>query len=95
MKFIFSGTMLRFVDYAREVEIAEPSFQLALEKLVSRNPPLQPVLLDGEGNLRRTHQMFLNGECMDTRYYSDTQARDELAMQADDSVYILTAIAGG
>lgn len=95
MKFIFSGTMLRFVDYAREVEIPEPDFQRALQELLSRNPPLQPVLLDGEGNLRRTHQMFLNGECMDTRYYSDTRARGELAMEPDDSVYILTAIAGG
>ena len=95
MKFAFSGTMLRFVDYAKEVEISEPNFQLALETLVSRNPPLQSVLLDGEGNLRRTHQMFLNGESMDARYYSDTQARGELAMQPGDSVYILTAIAGG
>jgi sulfur-carrier protein len=95
MKFTFSGTMLRFVEYAKEVEISEPTFQRALEALVSRNPQLQSVLLDGEGNLRRTHQMFLNGQSMDPRYYADTQARGELAMQPDDSVYILTAIAGG
>ena len=95
MKFTFSGTMLRFVEYAKEVEIPEPNFQLALEALLSRHPQLQSVLLDGEGSLRRTHQMFLNGESMDARYYSDAKARGDLAMQPDDSVYILTAIAGG
>lgn len=95
MKFIFSGVMLRFVDYAKEVEISEPNFQLALTELISRNPGLQSVLLDGEGNLRRTHQMFLNGESMDARYYCDAEARGELAMQSDDSIYFLTAIAGG
>ena len=95
MKFIFSGTMLRFVDFAPEVEISEPSLELALRTLVSQHPLLGSVLLDGEGNVRRTHQMFLNGELMDVRYYSDNRARGELAMQRGDSVYFLTAIAGG
>jgi sulfur-carrier protein len=95
MKFMFSGTMLRFVDYESEVEISEPNFELALNALLNKAPALQNVLLDGEKNLRRTHQMFLNGESMEARYYSDRQARSTLPMQPNDSVYFLTAIAGG
>ena len=95
MKFMFSGTMLRFVDYEPEVEISEPNFELALNALLAKAPALQNVLLDGEKNLRRTHQMFLNGESMEARYYSDRQARSALPMQPNDSVYFLTAIAGG
>jgi sulfur-carrier protein len=93
--FIFSGTMLRFVDFAREVEIPEPNLERALTALLDQRPELRPVLLDGAGNLRRSHQMFLNGESMDPRYYSDARARAELATEPDDSVYFLTAIAGG
>ena len=39
--------------------------------------------------------MFLNGESMKRCYYSDAQARIELPVQPGDSVYVLTAIAGG
>lgn len=95
MKFVFSGTMLRFVDFAREVDIAEPNLERALGALLDQRPGLRPVLLDAAGNLRRSHQMFLNGESMDPRYYSDAGARADLATGADDSVYFLTAIAGG
>jgi len=95
VKFIFSGTMLRFVDFAREVDIPEPNLERALAALLDQRPDLRPVLLDGAGNLRRSHQMFLNGESMHPRYYSDSRARAEVATAADDSVYFLTAIAGG
>lgn len=95
MKFQFSGTMLRFVDFAREVDIAEPNLERALAALLDQRPGLRPVLLDAAGNLRRSHQMFLNGESMDPCYYSDPDARAALATGADDQVYFLTAIAGG
>lgn len=93
--FVFNGLMLRFVDFAREVEIAAPNFEQALQGLLSRHPKLVPVLLDGEGQVRRTHQLFLNGENMERRYYSDPRARSELPIHPGDSVYVLTAIAGG
>jgi sulfur-carrier protein len=95
MKFMFSGTMLRFVDFAKEIEVAEPNLELALRTLLARRPQLKPVLLDGEGNLRRSHQMFLNGETMAAHYYRDPAARSEVALDSGDSVYFLTAIAGG
>jgi hypothetical protein len=95
VKFIFNGIMLRFVDFTKEVEIAAPNFELALRGLLERFPRLAPVLLDGEGRVRRTHQMFLNGESMAPLYYRDAQARSELAIQPGDSVFVLTAVAGG
>jgi hypothetical protein len=95
MKFMFSGVMLRFVDFSKAIEVSEPNLELALKTLLARWPQLGPVLLDGEGRLRRSHQMFLNGESVEARYYSDPQARSQLAMGPDDSVYFLTAIAGG
>lgn len=95
MTFVFSGTMLRFVDFARQVEIPEPNLERALAALLAQRPRLRPVLLDSAGNLRRSHQMFLNGESMHPRYYSDPQARAAVATEPADSVYFLTAIAGG
>lgn len=95
MKFVFSGPMLRFVDFSKEIEISEPNLELALRALLAKRPLLGPVLLDGEGNLRRTHQMFVNGEAADARLYSDSQARGRLALRPEDTVYFLTAIAGG
>jgi hypothetical protein len=95
MKFMFSGTMLRFVEYAREIEVPEPNLEQALQTLLTRVPALASVLVDGQKNIRRTHQMFLNGESIDSRYYGDAEARTTLPMQPGDSVYFLTAIAGG
>jgi hypothetical protein len=95
VKFVFSGTMLRFVDFAREVDIPEPNLERALAALLAQRPGLRPVLLDGAGNVRRSHQMFLNGESMHPRYYSDGLARAALPTEPADSVYFLTAIAGG
>src|SRR5207249_1908511 len=68
IKFVFNGLMLRFVDFAKEIEIAAPNFEHALWVLLERYPRLAPVLLDGQGGVRRTHQMFLNGESMASRY---------------------------
>ena len=95
IKFIFNGLMLRFVDFAKEIEIAAPNLELALRTLLERYPRLVPVLLDGDGRVRRTHQMFLNGEQLTRAYYSDAQVRSEHAIRPGDSIYVLTAVAGG
>lgn len=95
MKFMFSGTMLRFVNFDREIDIPEPNLELALQRLLDERPALRPVLLDGLGNLRRSHQMFLNGQTVPNDFYSDRQVRGAQDVQAEDTVYFLTAIAGG
>lgn len=95
MKFVFSGTMLRFVDYNSELEISGPNFQLALDSLFKEKPALRNVLFDGPKHLRRTHQVFLNGESMALKYYRDEGARRDLEVSKKDTVYFMTAIAGG
>ncbi len=95
MTFVFSGTMLRFVDYDKEVEIAGQDLQSALDGLLVKKPALSNVLLDGTTQLRRTHQVFLNGESLDPAYYSDETLRRALPVSDHDTVYFLTAIAGG
>jgi hypothetical protein len=95
MTFMFSGPLLRFVDFAKTIEISAPNLELALRELLAQRPQLGPVLLDGEGNLRRSHQMFFNGEAVERNYYSDQEVRSQLVLGPGDSVFFLTAIAGG
>lgn len=93
--FVFNGLMLRFTDFTKEVEIAATNFEQALKDLLARFPRLAPVLLDGAGRVRRTHQMFLNGEKVESGCYGDEQARSQVEMRTGDSIYVLTAVAGG
>ncbi len=95
MTFTFSGPMLRFVDYAKNVEVQASDLESALQELFSAHDQLRSVLLDSERNLRRTHQMFLNGELLESFYYTNVEKRRNLALTNNDSVYFLTAIAGG
>jgi molybdopterin converting factor small subunit len=89
VKFRFSGTLLRFVDYRKEVAIdGAPNVGLALQNLVATYPALTGVLYDAESNVRRTHRMFLNGESLDPEH-------TDQALGDGDTIEILTAIAGG
>ena len=88
MTFRFSGTLMRFVDFEREREIAAPTVAAALDALVAEFPALRNVLYTASGSLRTTHRLFLNGEQL---------MPDEIdrPVSKDDTVEILTAIAGG
>jgi molybdopterin converting factor small subunit len=57
-------------------------------ELVTCMPSLRPVLLDGAGQFRKVHRLFVN---------QDQLRNDELSrpVGAGDEVMILTAIAGG
>ena len=88
MRFSFSGTLMRFVDFQREHAFEATTLAGALEALVAAYPQLRPVLYSSSGALRPTHRLFLNGE----QVLSDELARP---VGAADTVEILTAIAGG
>jgi molybdopterin synthase sulfur carrier subunit len=88
MNFRFSGALLRFVDYERTVQVEADALGPALHRLEERHPQLRAVLRDGEGNVRRTHRIFLNGEQVGS-------ADPELPLKETDEVEVLTAIAGG
>jgi hypothetical protein len=92
MKVVFSGTLLRFVNYAKEVEFAAESLHECIDQLGTRFPSLKPVLLNGDGRVRDTHQLFLNGEQVAS---ADTSDAAGFRLQGSDTLLILTAIAGG
>jgi hypothetical protein len=93
MKVVLSGALLRFADYAKEVDIPAPTFAECVNQLTVKYPQLKPVLLDGDGGVRLTHQLFLNGEQL-TR---EQRALDAAPVPVADSdtLFILTAVAGG
>lgn len=88
MTFRFSGVLLRFVNFQKEIPIDASTLASGLEQLVTREPQLKNVLFDDAGVVRATHRMFLNGEQLE---------RDAVAAEVKptDTVEILTAIAGG
>jgi sulfur-carrier protein len=88
MKFRFSGTLMRFVEFEREQEFAAKTIAGAIDALIAKHPQLRSVLFSASGTLRQTHRLFLNGEQI---------MADELEREITDTdvVEILTAIAGG
>lgn len=91
MKFEFSGALYRFVDYSREVEVPGDTLQEGLDGLIEQYPRLQRTLLDQNGQVGKSHQLFINGQQLDRSQTSPA----EMAMKSDDVVYVLTAITGG
>lgn len=88
MTFLFTGLLLRFVDYDRTTTIEASTLSEALRQLHERYPRLRPVLWDSSGRLVRVHRLLLNGELLQNPDH-DRPLRD------DDRVEVLTAVAGG
>jgi molybdopterin synthase sulfur carrier subunit len=88
MKFRFSGMLLRFTEYRREIEVDAPTVASGLEQLSLEFPSLTAVLFDSDGGVRAVHRLFLRGEQLD---------KGGLAIEvgSEDTVHILTMIAGG
>ncbi len=88
MKIVLSGNLRRYTDFEGEVEVDARSIPEALNALVQRHPDLQPVLFEGNGQVRSVHRLYLNGDVLEI---------DEMdrPLDADDELGILTAIAGG
>ena len=88
MTFKFSGLLLRFVDYSREITVDAGTLDEAVARLVSQHAALKNTLCDAEGKIRPVHRLFLNGEMVDG-------SRPELPLSSSDSIEILSALAGG
>jgi molybdopterin synthase sulfur carrier subunit len=88
MKITLSGNLLRFSKFQKEIQVSAPTVAEGLSRLCGELPQLRPVLLDGAGQLRKVHRLFVN---------RDQLMNDELArpVGADDEIMILTALAGG
>ncbi|MCX4239980.1 MoaD/ThiS family protein [Paraliomyxa miuraensis] len=95
MRFQFSGALLRFVDFAKQIDVGGPTLGACVEQLVAEHPRLGAALLDQNGRVSDTHQLFLNGEQLDPAPRDGNDPRLSLMVGPDDTVYILTAITGG
>lgn len=93
MKVVLSGALLRFADYTKEVDVPVGTLTEGIAQLTQRFPQLKPVLLDGDGQVRLTHQLFLNGEQVARGEYALGAAPVPVADQ--DTLFVLTAVAGG
>lgn len=93
MKIVLSGALVRFADYTKEIDIEADTVAEGVEALTTRYPNLKAVLLDGDGRVRRTHQLFLNGEQVERGDYPLGTA--PLQCAAQDTLFVLTAVAGG
>ena len=93
MKIVLSGVLLRFADYTKEVDVEATTVAEGIERLTARYPDLKAVLFDGDGRVRRTHQLFLNGEQVERGEYPLGTA--PVSCAAADTLFVLTAVAGG
>lgn len=87
MTFVFSGSLLRYVGYRRQIVYEANTLAAALRSLFSEYPELKGLLMNDELSLRRTLRLAINGEVV----------RSDLSrpLSSDDSVELMTAISGG
>lgn len=87
MTFVFSGTLLRYVGYRRQIAYEQMTLQAALRALFGDYPELEGLLIDSDMTLKRTMRLAINSEVV----------RSDLtrSLGSGDSVEIMTAISGG
>ena len=88
MKFQFSGNLLRYVDFHREVEIRGDTVEEGVENLSETFPRFGRIIHDSEGHIRMLHRLHLNGELLNPDDYRQP-------VSSEDVIGILTPIAGG
>ena len=92
MKVSFYATIRAIVGTKTlEIELAEgSSIQELLDRLIEQCPPLGETLLDPDGKLSPSVQVFVDG-----RSSAHLPERLETKLRGDQSVDIFPAIAGG
>lgn len=85
---VLSGNLRRFADFNGEVTIDATTVADSFGQLYEKFPELQKVLVDGDGNPRRAHRVFLNDEILDADGYGQS-------VDARDTIVVITAVAGG
>jgi sulfur-carrier protein len=88
MNLSFSGTLLRFVNFQKNITIDAATANDALSMLSITYPKARQVIYDGDGKVRQVHQLFLNGKQLRAEDMNNT-------LKPSDQLDILTAIAGG
>ena len=88
MKFQFSGNLLRYVDFHREVEVQGTTVEEGISNVVEEYPKLNAIVRDSSGHIRQLHRFFIDGELLD-------QAKLDQRVEPNVTVTLLTPIAGG
>ena len=88
MKFQFSGNLLRYVDFHREVEVSGDTVEEGVINLSQQFPGFGRIIHDSEGYIRMLHRLHLNGELLDPDDYSQP-------VTSKDVIGVITPIAGG
>ncbi len=88
MKFRFSGNLLRYVDFHREVEVQGYTVEEGVNNLSEKFPGFDRIIHDSEGHIRMLHRLHLNGELLNPDDYGQP-------VTSEDVIGVLTPIAGG
>jgi len=88
MHITFSGTLLRFVNFQKTLQLDAATVRDALSTIAGRFPQVGPVIYDAQGQVRQVHQLFLNGRQL-------AAAELDQPLVHSDRLDLLTAIAGG
>jgi molybdopterin converting factor small subunit len=85
----FPAAMKYYVNNQTEFSVSASSIKELIEKMTDQYPSVRFHLVDGEGNLRRHFNIFVNG----------THIREldgmETALKEDDKVVLMASAAGG
>ncbi|MGA7814017.1 MoaD/ThiS family protein [Caballeronia sp.] len=87
MIFLFSGSLLRYVGYRRQIIFEANTLDIALRGLFADHPELEGLLMNRDKTLKRTIRLAINNEVV----HSDL----DRPLSAGDTVEIMTAISGG
>jgi molybdopterin synthase sulfur carrier subunit len=87
MTFLFSGALLRYVGYRRQIVYEQNTLETALRALFDEFPDMKGLLMNDEMTLKRTMRLAINSELV----------RSDLTrpLALGDLVEVMTAISGG
>ena len=88
MMFQFSGNLLRYVEFHREVDVEGNTVEEGVTNLSAKFPGFGRIIHDSEGHIRMLHRIHLNGELLSPGNYGQPVA-------PEDVIGVLTPIAGG
>lgn len=88
MKFRFSGNLLRYVDYRREIDVDGTTLAEGFDNVAKEFPQFRRVILDSNGEVRMIHRFFINREQLEPGNF-------DCQIGPTDEVIVLTPIAGG
>ena len=85
----FPAVMKYYVNNQAEFSVPAATVQELISKVIEQYPSVKFHLLDGEGNLRRHFNIFVNG-----KHIRDLNGLDT-PLKEDDKVILMASAAGG